>query len=96
MTKDQAIGTLLLIAGILGIIIYNYLILAGENIIILGIPADILLLKLTAIIAVTAILAIIAWVGYTLMTTPPPEIPSEIEEEIEKTLEENKNRPTRN
>jgi len=32
-----------------------------------------LLLQITAFVAVAAILAILGWIGYTMATTPPPE-----------------------
>jgi len=39
-------------------------------------------------VAVTAVFAILAWIGYTLATTPPPKPIEEIEKEIEKELKE--------
>ncbi len=55
---------------------------------------DILVLKLTAAVAVLAILGILGWIGYSLATVPPPE---EIVPEIsgEETSEESEN-PKRN
>jgi len=79
MHKDKAIGLGLLIAGILGIIIYGWLVFS---------PLWQLVLRITAFIAVAAILGIIAWVGYALATTPPPKPIEEIEREVQKTLEE--------
>ena len=78
MSKDQAIGLLLLIVGVLGIIIYGYLVFRS--------PWSILILKLTGFIAVAAILAIISWIGYTMATTPPPKPIEELE--LEETEEE--------
>jgi predicted DNA-binding transcriptional regulator len=40
-------------------------------------------LQLTGFIAVGAVLGILAWIGYTLATTPPPKPIEEIEKEIE-------------
>jgi predicted DNA-binding transcriptional regulator len=81
MHRDQAIGATLLAISIIIIIAYIYLMffppLAG---------ADIILLKLTGTIAVAAIFAILAWIGYTLATTPPPKPIEEIEKEIEEEL----------
>jgi predicted DNA-binding transcriptional regulator len=81
MHRDQAIGATLLAISILIIIAYIWLMffppLAG---------ADIILLKLTGTIAVAAIFAILAWIGYTLATTPPPKPIEEIEKEIEEEL----------
>jgi len=45
-----------------------------------------IILKITAFVAVTGILAIFAWIGYTLATTPPPKPIEEIEKELEKEL----------
>ncbi|HDJ96884.1 MAG TPA: transcriptional regulator, partial [Thermofilum sp.] len=53
-----------------------------------------LLLQLTAFIAIAGVLGILAWIGYTLATTPPPkpieEIEKELEEELKKLEEEEK------
>jgi len=46
-----------------------------------------LLIKLTLMIAVAGLAGILAWIGYTLATTPPPKPIEEIEKEIEKELE---------
>ncbi|RLE56407.1 MAG: transcriptional regulator [Candidatus Methanomethylicota archaeon] len=81
MNKDQAVGALLLVGGIIGIIIYGWLL----------ITYPLIMLQLTAFIAVAAVGLIIAWIGYTLATTPPPKPMEEIEKELEeelKTLEE--------
>ncbi|MCX8169162.1 MAG: transcriptional regulator [Candidatus Methanomethylicia archaeon] len=83
MSKDQVIGVLLLIASIIGIIVYGYLIYMYPMII----------MQITLFIAVAAVGLIVAWIGYTLATTPPPKPIEEIEKEIEKelkTLEEEK------
>ena len=79
MSKDQAIGLLLLIVGVLGIIIYGWLVFLS--------PWSILILQLTGFIAVAAILAIISWIGYTMATTPPPKPIEEIEKEISEEIE---------
>jgi predicted DNA-binding transcriptional regulator len=62
MNKDQAIGAVLLVAGIIGIIIYAWLLYAYA----------IVVLQVTAFIAVAAVLIIMAWIGWTMATTPPP------------------------
>lgn len=61
MPNDRTVGALLLIGGVLGIVIYFWLLFS---------PYDILILKLTAGIAVAAIFGILSWIGYTLATTP--------------------------
>jgi predicted DNA-binding transcriptional regulator len=41
-----------------------------------------LLIQLTLMIAVAAVLGVVAWIGYTLATTPLPKPIEEIEKEI--------------
>jgi predicted DNA-binding transcriptional regulator len=62
MNKDQGIGAVLLVAGIVGIIIYAWLLFAYA----------IVVLQITAFIAVAGMLVILAWIGWTMATTPPP------------------------
>ncbi|MEM1998061.1 MAG: transcriptional regulator [Candidatus Bathyarchaeia archaeon] len=73
--KDQAIGIMLLVAGVLGIIVYGWFVFLTEW--------SMVVLQLTGFIAVATILAIVSWIGYTLATTPPPKPIEEIEKEIE-------------
>ena len=80
MTKDQAIGALLLIASIAVIIFYIWGIFLAEE------WVSMLLMKLTAVIAVGGVFGILAWIGYTLATTPPPKPIEEIEKELEQEL----------
>jgi len=94
MHRDQIIGGAIFIASIIGIIVY--IILLFPEIINpqwLG-WLDVIVIKLTALIAVGAVLVILAWIGYTLATTPPPkpieEIEKELEEELKKLEEETK------
>jgi len=86
MNKDQLIGAGLLVGSITGIIVYFYLLFLTEY--------TILLLQITAFIAIAGVLGILAWIGYTLATTPPPkpieEIEKELEEELKKLEEETK------
>jgi predicted DNA-binding transcriptional regulator len=62
MNKDQAIGAVLLVASIIGVIVYAWLLYAYA----------IVVLQITAFIAVAAILVIAGWIGWTMATTPPP------------------------
>jgi predicted DNA-binding transcriptional regulator len=62
MNKDQGIGAVLLVAGIVGIVIYAWLLFAYA----------IVVLQITAFIAVAGLLVILAWIGWTMATTPPP------------------------
>ena len=47
---------------------------------------SLLLLQITGFIAVLGIFGILAWIGYTLATTPPPKPIEEIEKELEEDL----------
>ena len=84
MNRDQIIGTLIFAVSVIGIIIYGWILFFTEW--------TILLLQITGFVAVAAILGILAWIGYTLATTPPPkpieEIEKELEEELKKLEEE--------
>ena len=64
MSKDQITGWMILLGSILGIIVYFYLVLLS--------PWTMLTIQISAFIAVAALLSIMAWIGYTLATTPPP------------------------
>ena len=70
MANDRAIGGGILIGSILGIIVYGLLIYWWP----------LLVLEVTAFIAVLVLLAILAWIGYTMATTPPPEPITDIPE----------------
>ncbi len=93
MNKDQAIGAGLLIGSLAGIAVYVYLLFLAET------WVQILVLKLTGLVAVGGVLGILAWIGYTLATTPPPkpieEIEKELEEELKKIEEEEKKEETK-
>jgi len=86
MNKDQLIGAGLLVGSVAGIVVYAYILFLTEY--------TMLLLQLTAFIAIAGVLGILAWIGYTLATTPPPkpieEIEKELEEELKKLEEEEK------
>lgn len=64
MNNDQIMGWTILLASILGVIAYFYLTFLSAWMM--------LTIKISAFIAVAAILLIIAWIGYTMATTPPP------------------------
>lgn len=63
LNKDQAIGAIILIASITGIVIYGWLLFFINAL---------LVLQISAFIVVVAILGILAWIGWTMATTPPP------------------------
>lgn len=73
MDKDQAIGLVLLVAGILGVILYGWLVFLTQW--------SILVLQLTGFVAVASVLAIVSWIGYTMATTPPPKPIEDVENE---------------
>ncbi len=81
MSRDRQVGALLLVASIIGIIIYGWLVFLPP---LSGL--DLIVLKLTGFIAVAGILGILAWIGYTLATTPPPKSVEEIERELNEEL----------
>lgn len=65
MEKDQAIGALILIVSILVIFVYGWLLFFTIW--------ELIILKITVFVALTLILAILAWIGWTMATTPPPK-----------------------
>lgn len=90
MASDKVIGGLLLVVSIIVIIAYGWLVFLTNY--------ALLLLKITGFVAVAGVFGILAWIGYTLATTPPPkpieEIEKEIEEELKKLEEEMKKEET--
>ena len=72
------LGTVVMIASIVGILVYGWLVFFS--------PWSWFILQLTAFIAVGGVLGILAWIGYTLATTPPPKPIEEIEKELEEEL----------
>ncbi len=85
MERDKVIGIIMVIAGIT-ISLFYAVALFMPNLIFEGI--DVILVKITVFIAVVAVMGILAWIGYTLATTPPPKPIEEIEKELEKELKE--------
>jgi len=81
MARDQAVGGLLFVASLVGIIVYAWVLFLPP------LPGlDILVLKLTGLVAVGGLLGIVGWIGYTLATTPPPKPIEEIEKELNEEL----------
>jgi hypothetical protein len=58
-------GAVLLFASIAAFIAYAYLLLATEW--------SMLILRFTALAAVTILLAVLGWIGYTMLTAPREE-----------------------
>lgn len=70
MANDRAIGGGILIGSLAGIVIYAILLWYWGPLIV----------EITAFIAVAVLLGILAWIGYTMATTPPPEPITDIPE----------------
>jgi len=56
-------GAAILVGSVAGVAVYAWLIYAFA----------IVVLQVTAFLAVAAVLVILAWIGWTMATTPPPE-----------------------
>lgn len=63
MANDRTIGGGVLAASVVGILLYGLFIMYWP----------LLILQVTAFAAVAVLLGILAWIGYTMATTPPPE-----------------------
>jgi predicted DNA-binding transcriptional regulator len=62
---DRVLGAGILLGSLLGMAIYFWLVFLS--------PWAWLIVQLSAFLAVAAVLVILAWIGYTLATTPSPE-----------------------
>jgi len=82
VSKDQAYGALILAGSLAGLAVYAWLLYALPMVI----------LQITAFLAVAAVLVILAWIGWTMATTPPPE-PIEFETPSAPTSEEGAEKP---
>jgi predicted DNA-binding transcriptional regulator len=67
LANDRALGGTILSLSVVGIIIYGALLYF----------LPIIILEITAFLAVVVLLGILAWIGWTMATTPPPEPISE-------------------
>jgi len=63
MANDRALGSGILVGSVVGIIVYGLLLYFWPTIV----------LEITAFLAVVVLLGILAWIGWTMATTPPPE-----------------------
>ena len=95
MSKDQAIGGLIFI--VCAVVIVGYLVaLFYPKIVLDIIPGHTeagvryWLAEIPVLIAFVAVLAIGAWIGWTMVTTPPPKPIEEIEAEEKKEEEKEK------
>ena len=80
MGRDQVIGALLIVLSVAVIIVYGWIVFFTEW--------SFLLLQVTGFVAVAGVFGILAWIGYTLATTPPPKPIEEIEKELEEELKD--------
>jgi len=77
MNKDQAMGVAILVGSVAAIIVYAWLVYTYA----------IVTLQVTAFLAVAAVMTILAWIGWTMTTTPPLE-PMEYEPPASKASDE--------
>ena len=63
MANDRVLGGGIFGGSIVGIIIYAFL--------LYWFP--VIILQITAFLAIVVLLGILAWIGWTMATTPPPE-----------------------
>ncbi len=70
MANDRAVGGAILGASIIVFAVYTWLLVVEWEI----------TLRVTAFLGVTLLLVILAWIGYTMATTPPPEPITDIPE----------------
>jgi len=85
MSKDQVLGAGILIGSLTGVAVYFFLVFFSVW--------DALTIKVSAFAAVAAVLLILAWIGYTLATTPPPAPIEDLTETLEETKTEETKEP---
>jgi predicted DNA-binding transcriptional regulator len=88
LNSDQVLGAFILVGSVIGVVVY------GALLFLLGETISLLTLQVSAFLAVAFVLGIMAWIGYTLATTPPPKPIEEIEKEIEKEVKETETKET--
>ena len=71
MSNDKTVGGLILIGSLAGIALYFWLLFMSAW--------SLITIQISAFAAVTMVFLIIAWIGYTLATTPPPTPLEEID-----------------
>jgi len=62
MSRDQSYGSLMLLISIVGLILYAWLLYSYA----------VVVLQITAFLAVALVLVLLGWIGWTMATTPPP------------------------
>ena len=61
---DRVVGAAVLVGSLVGLGVYFYLLFLS--------PWALLVIQVSAFLVVAAVLFIVAWIGYTMATTPPP------------------------
>lgn len=74
---DRILGGLILVGSLVGVCLYFWLVFLS--------PWYLLIVQVSAFVAVAAVLAIMAWIGYTLATTPPPAPLEDLSRDLEET-----------
>jgi predicted DNA-binding transcriptional regulator len=64
MANDRVLGWILCLGSLAGLVVYFWLLFMS--------PWDLLTLQVSMLIMVGMFHLILAWIGYTLATTPPP------------------------
>jgi len=82
LNSDQVLGAFILVGSVVGVVVY------GALLFLLGETISLLTLQVSAFLAVAFAFGILAWIGYTLATTPPPKPIEEVEKEVEKEIKE--------
>lgn len=93
MNRDQVIGVGLALVSAIVIVVYGVLVFRPPAWTILGMSADMFVLKLTGFVAVLGVFGVLGWIGYTLATTPPPKPIEEVEKELEEELKKLEQEP---
>lgn len=87
--NDKALGAVVLVGSLAGVAIYFYLVFLSTW--------SLLAIQVSAFLAVAAILFIVAWIGYTQATTPPPtpmeDFEFKEESDVEESIEEKEEEP---
>jgi predicted DNA-binding transcriptional regulator len=102
VSKDQAIGGVILVVCAVVAIIYTAILVYPKWLTIFGFTEDAAgaaaarfwLIAIPVFVAFVAIMAIGAWIGWTMATTPPPKPIEEITTEMEEKTEEMKTETT--
>lgn len=83
MSNDKVLGSLILLGSIGSICVYFWLLFFSVW--------AMLVIQISAFLAVAAVLLILSWIGYTMATTPPPIplIDQELKDEINLSEAEN-------